>query len=614
MFVLALYGKKTEKKNTKNLLELDLNDLELYGDYEENIEFSEIASKTVGNKKIMEWFSVNNTSLWWFVHPIIYPKFNEITLFINRLIRVLDQHQITKIKLHDNFDKISVIKQICQLKDITLEFSHTKYISFLIKNHVKNYFKNTAYKKITRKKQEQRLRLFSDKKFTYPESQYTIITSPSSYRRFMTNYKNGTTEKQEFTMQPILDLLKQNKIPLLCFDIDYTFRGETTSLKERLNSEFNWMPIEVLLKNNKSSSVKEKLRSLKNAYDEFKKLDMQEVFVYKKTLLWEYLRPMFDQIFLEPYVPTFLQLMEELEKFMKLTKPKIVIQAYETGPYAKCFEAVSKKFGIKTIGIQHGFLYEGNPDYSHKEIRNEKQPLGNPIPDLMLVFGEYYKKILVEKSHYPSSNVALMGNPSFYNIDGLKKIMNKEALVTKYGFEDKKIILVPLSFRLSYYSKNNPDEALLDNLFKGLQNHTDITILLRPHPGDYKDISNRLTKKYDSKNFIISKGSLIEDLLVSDVVVTTVSTVGLDAAIFEKPVIFVNVAGRATFSLGGFQKEMIENDVAISISLENLIPTILSIKKGNLLETEKSIKRKQFMHSHFNFGSDVDIMKLIYSN
>ncbi|MFY9300373.1 MAG: CDP-glycerol glycerophosphotransferase family protein [Candidatus Nitrosotenuis sp.] len=614
MFVLELYEKKDEKKNTNGLLELDLTDLELFSDYEENIEFSEIASKIVGNKKIMEWFSINNISLWWFIHPIIYPKFNDITLFINRLIKVLEQNHVTDLKLHGNFDKISVIKQICQLKNTRLEFSRTKYVLYLMKNRLKNRFKNIAYKKITRRKLERRLHLFSaEKKFVPPEN-YVIVTSPSSYRRPMANYKTGKTEKQEFTIQPILDLLKQNKIPLLCFDIDYTFRGETSSLKDRLDTEFNWVPIDVFLKNNKSTSVKEELRSLKNSYAELNKLNIHEAFIHKKIALWEYLKPIFDQIFLEPYIPTFLQLMCELEKFMKLTAPKVIIQAYETGPYAKCFEVVAKKLGIKTIGIQHGFLYEGNPDYSHKEIWNEKQPLGNPLPDLMLVFGEYYKKILVEKSHYPQSNIAIMGNPSFYNINELKKVMNRESLLAKYGFEDKKIILIPLSFRLTYYSKNNPDDILLDNLFKGLRDHTDLTILLRPHPGDYEDIEKRLTTKYDSANFRISKGSLIEDLLISDAVVTTVSTVGLDAAVFEKPVIFVNVAGMATSSLGGFQKEMIENDMAISVSPEELISTILSLKKGELWETEKSAKRKQFMHSHFNFDSSVDVMKLIYSN
>jgi CDP-glycerol glycerophosphotransferase (TagB/SpsB family) len=615
LFVLELYEKKIEKKNTNNLLELDLIDLELFGDYDQHPEFSEIASKIVRNKKIMEWFSINNISLWWFIHPIIYPKFNDITLFIDRLINVLDQYKVQKIKLHDNFDKISIIQQICQLKNITLEFSRTQYAIYKLKKYLKNYFKNIAYKKITEKKLRHRLRLFSDKKrFTRPELPYTIVTSTNSYRRMMTNYKTGKTEKQEFILQPILDLHKQNNIPVLCFDIDYTFRGESSSLKERLDSEFNWVPIEILLKNKKSSRVKKDLNLLKNSYKKLKKLVNDDIFIHKKISLWEYLETEFDQVFLEPYIPAFLHLMNELEKFMKTYPPKAIIQVYETGPYAKCFEIVAKKLKIKTIGIQHGILYDGNPDYSHKEIQNKKQPLGNPIPDLMLVFGEYYKKILVEKSHYPQSNIAVIGNPSFYNIDQLKKTINIESLRVQYGFEDKKIILVPLTFSLSYYSVSNPDVVLLDNLFKGLKNHNDIGVLIRPHPGDYENVVKRLAIKYNSINFRISKGSLIEDLMISDVVVTTVSTVGLDATVFEKPIIFVNVAGTATSSLGGFQKEMIENDVAISTHVEDLVSTILSLKKGEHWGAEKSAKRKQFMHSHFNFGSSVDVMKLIYSN
>ncbi|MCH8908225.1 MAG: 50S ribosomal protein L30, partial [Candidatus Heimdallarchaeota archaeon] len=51
-----------------------------------------------------------------------------------------------------------------------------------------------------------------------------------------------------FFIKPFLDVLEENKIPTLCFDLDYTLKGTTNILEERLNTHFNWMPIEHLLK------------------------------------------------------------------------------------------------------------------------------------------------------------------------------------------------------------------------------------------------------------------------------------------------------------------------------------------------------------------------------
>lgn len=614
MAVLAFYEKKHNKVVTNDYIEIDLIDLESFGDYEEHIEFSKTSRKTVGKKTIIEWFAANKMSFWWFIYPVIYPKFNEAALFINRFFSFLDRHSINTIKLYGNYDKLVIIKEICKVKNIHLEISLTKHLLFIIKQLAENLVKKTAYKNITTQKHKKRLNCYTHKKkFQSPPLNSTIITSAGIYRRNMTDYESGETKKQEFILQPILDLLHKNNTPILCFDLDYTFRGDLTSLIERLDSKFNWMPIEILLNEPKSVHVRKSIKILRDSFEQLKKNNMNDVFVYRNISLWKYLEPAFEQIFLEPHLPTYLHLMEKIEEFFISIKPQVIIQVYETGPYAKSFEIVAKKLGIKTIGIQHGIIYENNPDYVHEEIQDGNNLTGYPIPDLTFVFGEYYKKILTEKCNYPKDKVAVIGNPLFYNIDKLKRTMNKELILKKYNLEDKKIILVPLSFRLFYYSKNSADELLLDTLFNGLQKNDDTIVVMRPHPGDSSDITTKLEQKYPSKNFRTSKGSLLEDILISDIVVTTISTVGTDAAVFEKPVIFVNIAGNASESLGGIRKEMIENEVALSVSRDELISKISSIQKGELWETEKSPRRKEFMHSYFNYDQSVDLMKLIYS-
>ena len=69
-----------------------------------------------------------------------------------------------------------------------------------------------------------------------------------------------------------------------------------------------------------------------------------------------YLKPSFEDLFLEPNLPTYIHLIELLEEYLKKINPRAIIQVYETGPYAKAFQVVAEKLKIKTFGIQHGLI------------------------------------------------------------------------------------------------------------------------------------------------------------------------------------------------------------------------------------------------------------------
>ena len=122
-----------------------------------------------------------------------------------------------------------------------------------------------------------------------------------------------------------------------------------------------------------------------------------------------------------------------------------------------------------------------------------------------------------------------------------------------------------------------------------------------------------MEKLFPDNKFQISKGSLPEDLYICDVVITPLSTVGIDATIFQKPVIFVNVTNDKSF-LGDFQEYMISHDVALLCNRDNLISKILGILKEDLWKKEESLKRKEFLHSFFNYNEKVDLLKIIFGN
>jgi len=371
------------------------------------------------------------------------------------------------------------------------------------------------------------------------------------------------------------------------------------------------MPIEYLLKKSKSKRTTKTISSLKNSVNLLLKNGKENLLVYKNISLTEHLKPSFEDLFLEPNLPTYIHLIELLEDYLKKIKPKAIIQVYETGTYAKAFEVAAKKLGIKTLGIQHGLIPTDYPDYMFKEIRNATFPLGNPIPDLTLVYGNYYKKILSEISSYPKEKIRIIGNPTYFDFDKTKKFLDKKIILNKNNFEDKKIVLVPLSMRF-FYLKNNPDRILLNTLYEGFKEQDDIIILIRPHPGDKFD-QKILTNFYPGNNFKISKNTLFEDIFVSDIVVILpISSVSSEVPIFEKPLILVNIEkDKSIKAIDAAYFQLVEHNVAELIPVSNLITKINSINKGEVWKTADSQKRKIFLQNHLNYGNSVNILELI---
>ena len=403
---LILYDKKKDKIKDNNQFEFDLDDLESFGIFKHGKEFLDIPDRKIEGKTIVQWFTQNNISFWWFAAPTIHPKYVEGMLFIDRLNALLQENSFDTIKLKGCFDKLEIIQELCIKKNLKLEISKHEYFAFSRKQKMKNLLKKSAYRKIHDNKTKKRLKIFSKfGAYQKPPPDYVLITSPGIYHRQSFNPSNNKTVVKEHFIQPFLDFCLQNDIPLLCIDLDYTFRGTIDTLKDRLQSNYNWIPIEYLLKNPKSKSTKKLLKSFENSIRELIQKKPSKIFSYEGTSLWNMINPVLNDILLEPYFPTYFHLLENIEEFLKETRPSIVIQTYEAGPYAKAFELAASKLKIKTIAIQHGLILSDTPDYFFNQIRTKQNPLGNIIPDTTLVFGEYYKKILIEKSAYPEKSI-----------------------------------------------------------------------------------------------------------------------------------------------------------------------------------------------------------------
>ena len=86
--------------------------------------------------------------------------------------------------------------------------------------------------------------------------------------------------------------------------------------------------------------------------------------------------------------------------------PKVVIT---TDQFATGKAAAAKRLKIKLFELQHGFIERYKPDYIlSKKMLEIKEQI--PIPDSLLLYGEFYKEILLKGGFWRSKEISSIGN------------------------------------------------------------------------------------------------------------------------------------------------------------------------------------------------------------
>ena len=436
---IVIYGKKSHIKNNK----LFVSDIDFqmpfgYDSFKIPIDkLNEIEECLISGKKIPELFQYSDFSLWWFIHPTIFPKIKQEISFIIKFQELLDKVKPSEIKIHDDFMYYNSIKQICTKKKIPFSFSNSHFLKYKISTFLIDKLNNFRYKLILKNKIKKRKNL-SKNKISYTNIHQKILFAiPTIYRREITNLKTSKSEKGEYIQDVIIKLLEEQN-SILGIDLDYTFQGDLEIFSERLNSDLQWIALESLLIKNNQTTLHNKF------FTNYKKIisqnDFQSLFNFDDISIWKSIENTFNKMVFSPYIPFYLILIDSLLDIFEKYPPKTIFLPYETGPYALAFILAANKFNIQTIGIAHAIISSKNPMYSYQKLLSKKTPLGFPIPTNTLVFGNYSKQMLIN-SGYPENQITVFGNAAFFNLDQYIRILKNQNLQEKYKINKNKKIL-----------------------------------------------------------------------------------------------------------------------------------------------------------------------------
>ena len=233
--------------------------------------------------------------------------------------------------------------------------------------------------------------------------------------------------------------------------------------------------------------------------------------------------------------------MDEAGSTLDAHRPAAVVTYAEAGGWGRAIVLESRRRGIPSVGLQHGFIYRHWLNYLHEpdEMAADSEAIddrGFPSPTLTLLFNRYVATHLTEAGRYPPDSLAVTGSP---RLDGLQAEFSRlspeavEQAREAAGAGSHRLILVT--------TKHREAEAFLGSFLEAATSLPDAHVAIKTHPAETPESYAELVSGRPGVTVLPASAPLAPLLAASRLVVTVNSTVALDAAVFGVPSLVIGL-------------------------------------------------------------------------
>ncbi|HJO39508.1 MAG TPA: hypothetical protein QF650_13015 [Vicinamibacterales bacterium] len=202
--------------------------------------------------------------------------------------------------------------------------------------------------------------------------------------------------------------------------------------------------------------------------------------------------------------------------------------------YQRILCLVANALGVKTICYQHGL--------------SPKIPtIATHISETVAVWGERERDLYLEIGHASADQIQVIGDPFLANLS--RQQFDRESICRRLGLDPARpVILMPceryVNFHAPWERETTANERLAEAC-EALSRRPEAQLLVRfkadflyAEFGGSVATQHRIIERFDRGNIHLdSGGDIYERLYIADIVVVTISTIGLEAMMFGKPVI-----------------------------------------------------------------------------
>jgi hypothetical protein len=223
-------------------------------------------------------------------------------------------------------------------------------------------------------------------------------------------------------------------------------------------------------------------------------------------------------------IPLMVEQIAAVSRYFDKNPISCIIVGTTEDLISRILTIIAASKGIPSICLQHGIL--GGPE-AYLPVFSTK----------VAVYGQYEKDWYIERG-LPENRIAITGHPRFDDIF-IQNHLPRTDFQKKYNLNpQKKYVLLA----------TQPGNILLwSKLIEILAKQREIEVIIKPHPWELSRGPDRMavyelySNKYQSVKLILKKGVNLYDILANvDIVVVNLSTAGLEAMMFRKPLFILS--------------------------------------------------------------------------
>ena len=554
----------TEQFDYTLVEEVDKNAINEFS-FQEVLDFGEIE---VGGKTITDLLSFEKMSLWHYQKMRIY-------FFIRNGF-----YEISKsLELSEKYEKIKIYTE-----STAWNFYPYDKSLFEINLLIKAEEEKTNYWSILKYAVFFKLRVFSAFFQIHSLKKVEHILIDHSFKQTVLDIETLKPKQANYNLEylfgkinPKFLVLDEKEVPKLkgkskFFHLDFNFK----TVRKTLFSEL------ILFKGILSGRVRKEKKAIETTvYIQYQSIENCNL-TSTQRFIFNYFKSLHktNQFFIFKYL--------SYRNFLcKYPNIKTISSIDENGARIKTIFDAAKQNGIKTYGIQHGAVFDLHPSYMFTSQDKKR----NIVPDLTFIWGEYWKRILIEQGNYDADKLMVTGQ---IRTDVIPKLRIQTPIDTELNPKKRKIFLFASQFQRD---ENQRKQIALD-VFESVKNHNNILLIIKLHPSEKNELEyyHKLAGQVSCTNYkLIYHYDLYKLIAMSDIVSTSFSTVGAEAVYFTKPLIIFD-------PLKQDLQRYFEQGVAFQVSNKaELEKTILGILSNKLL-----IKKEMYEHFINEYAYRID--------
>ncbi len=240
--------------------------------------------------------------------------------------------------------------------------------------------------------------------------------------------------------------------------------------------------------------------------------------------------------------PWSARAMDEAGAALDAIRPAVALTYAEAGGWGRALILECRRRGIRSVGLQHGFIHRHWLNYRHEPDEMAPDPAhpedaGFPRPALTLVFDDYARQHLESQGRFPPDSLEVTGSPR------LDALVRSAATIGEDQIARAKAVAGSGDGRMLVLlvTKYREATAVLGAIAKAVGGMPDVQLAIKTHPAETPDAYGAVAAVATNIRVLPADASLAPLLRASRAVITVNSTVAIDAAVLGVPALVVGL-------------------------------------------------------------------------